>query len=753
MMADGCNAKRSGERFQNSPSKCHILQQLIHAVWSLFLVKRLMVIACLHLLASESLLTQVRLPRESNQLAYIVNKYFIGYLSTQFSDYPNPSHNALDYSRCALLQAPPGQHQPLTCRRLRLAVLDYARPWRLRTPLLITTLMCSLFWLSVLRKRAPLGLAPVVTNASAVLHHDGQTCVIRALVDTEWEASPEPLKCHQATPNWLSVSNDTVHVTAQARASYGAVSCRITPFVQGADDFEVLDRPAMNNVRDHMTLVSDFFTASCRSGDGRATYTNLHSTIVRKKSVKSLPIAAQPLNVLMVGYDTMSRVSWIHNLAKTHKYFVDVLGGSVMEGYNIVGDGTPQALLPILTGKNEEELPEARRGHEGAQPINGHPWIWKAFKARGYVTQYGEDSTLDGTFTYRMLGFKQQPVDHYMHTFYMRADKDETSRASMCLGSVSRHANMLRYAADFYDVYRDTPKFSFMFHGEYSHGSSTRVQLADDELLEFLQRLQARGDLDNTLLVMMADHGPRFSKHRRSITGKYQERLPYVGVRFPPSFVKKHPAALRNLRDNVVRLTTPYDIHATFEDILAGVPPRSASPPRSRGYSLLQAIPRDRTCSQAGIEPHWCSCMDWQEEAVTSILVRRAAQAFIDSVNNLTQHHRALCQPLRLVRVHRAVSYAAGARLASFAGNVDPDGRVPKWDAKPDIQERLYQLNVETAPGKGLFDMTVTHLLDGDKFTADVKYISRLNAYGSQPDCVASKFPHLRKYCYCFKQK
>ena len=37
-------------------------------------------------------------------------------------------------------------------------------------------------------------------------------------------------------------------------------------------------------------------------------------------------------------------------MPKTYKYFVDSMGGMVLEGYNIVGDGTPQALLPILTG-------------------------------------------------------------------------------------------------------------------------------------------------------------------------------------------------------------------------------------------------------------------------------------------------------------------------------------------------------------------------------------------------------------------
>jgi hypothetical protein len=51
-------------------------------------------------------------------------------------------------------------------------------------------------------------------------------------------------------------------------------------------------------------------------------------------------------------------------------------------GYNIVGDGTPSALLPILTGQTEQQLPEARRGHDGAETVDRFPWIWKKFKGK-----------------------------------------------------------------------------------------------------------------------------------------------------------------------------------------------------------------------------------------------------------------------------------------------------------------------------------------------------------------------------------
>jgi len=64
-----------------------------------------------------------------------------------------------------------------------------------------------------------------------------------------------------------------------------------------------------------------------------------------------------------------------------------IVGATVLRGYNVLGDGTPQALLPILTGRTEQELPEARRGFTAATTVDAHPWIWKQLRDVGYVTQ------------------------------------------------------------------------------------------------------------------------------------------------------------------------------------------------------------------------------------------------------------------------------------------------------------------------------------------------------------------------------
>ena len=74
--------------------------------------------------------------------------------------------------------------------------------------------------------------------------------------------------------------------------------------------------------------------------------------------------------------------------------------------YATVGDGTLQNVLPLFTGKTENELPNVHLNYSNSTFLDGHPFIWKTFKKYGYVTGYAEDSEAIGTFQYRYNGFK-----------------------------------------------------------------------------------------------------------------------------------------------------------------------------------------------------------------------------------------------------------------------------------------------------------------------------------------------------------
>ncbi|PVD18432.1 hypothetical protein C0Q70_20981 [Pomacea canaliculata] len=374
-----------------------------------------------------------------------------------------------------------------------------------------------------------------------------------------------PVNCSQAEEDWVYTINGTFRISKHALRLPGTITCEYIP-LERHGDFSVREGLHVNPMLDGAPLTTDFFMVYCESSTGKR-YLNIHSGVVRNKdvfsrletlgSISSIPMMTPPsthtskqesvplslsliskslaslnLNVFMFGFDSMSRMSWIRLLPRTRRYFLETLGGLELEGYNIVGDGTPAALLPILTGHHEEELPEARRGMPGAQPVDGHPWVWKEFKRHGYVTAYAEDMTNVGTFQFRMLGFKEQPTDHYMRPFYQEAEKMYETNIPYCLGSTPRHLNFMHWFEELFATYTRHPKFFFGFHSELSHNSNFPVQALDEDLVLFLDRLEKSGHLNSTLLILMADHGARFSYIRATTQGKLEERMPYFALRF-----------------------------------------------------------------------------------------------------------------------------------------------------------------------------------------------------------------------------
>ena len=65
----------------------------------------------------------------------------------------------------------------------------------------------------------------------------------------------------------------------------------------------------------------------------------------------------------------------------------------------------------------------------------------------------------------------------------------------------------------------------------------------------------------------------------------------------------------------------------------------------------------------------------------------------------------------------------------------------------------IYEIVLETEPSGALFEATALARFN-DIFEITNVYvsdgaISRINSYRDQPECVAKRFPHLKKYCFC----
>lgn len=472
----------------------------------------------------------------------------------------------------------------------------------------------------------------------------------------------------------------------------------------------------------------------------------------KKLKSRQLPDHAMKLNVLMFGLDSMSRLHYIRKLPKTYKYLTEVLKANVLKGYNIVGDGTPQALIPILTGYTELELPETRKRMSNANFVNIYPFVWKNFSSSGYVTAYGEDSPYTGTFTYRLKGFGETPTDHYMRPFYIESENVLKEHPKLCFGNKPRHTVMLDWLRHFYDAYPDVPKFAFAFHGELSHDDYNLVGYADSDIERFLKDLHSGGILNDTLLIIMSDHGHRFANIRETQQGKQEERLPFFSVVVPPWLQNKYPNFVQNLQMNQNRLVTPFDIHATFMTLLYPEDVPIEGDLSSRSISLFSRIPQVRTCTMASIEPHWCACLSWAKVSMEDPITKQVAKAVIDYINSLTEFKRDVCEVLLLKEIMRIEKLQPNKALLKFRKNADKDGFVGEFTDDTKLTEIIYQIQLRAFPSDAIYEASVKHNTIKNTFLVKENEISRVNMYANQEHCVHDTYPNLRKYCYCKKQ-
>lgn len=311
---------------------------------------------------------------------------------------------------------------------------------------------------------------------------------------------------------------------------------------------------------------------------------------------------------------------------------------------------------------------------------------------------------------------------------------------------------MLDYTVDFLQKYNGTnPTFGFSFHAELSHDSINLIGVADEDITYWLKKLLKSNLLSNTLLIMMSDHGNRFMETRNSLNGKMEERLPFFSFVFPDKFKKKFPVQYRNFQSNLNSLVTPFDVHETLLDLL--FLQRYENHKRSnniRAISLFTKIPDHRSCADAYIEPHWCSCSPWHElNDTTSEEVLLAANAVIDTINKFTLESREICEILRLKEVVWSAKLIPQKSLLNFKSNKDTDGFLADLSADTKLTHEIYQIKLITSPSQAIYESSVLFDFVNNIFRVKISDISRINMYGSQANCIYDKNPELRKFCYC----
>lgn len=432
-------------------------------------------------------------------------------------------------------------------------------------------------------------------------------------------------------------------------------------------------------------------------------------------------------SVLLIGIDSVSRI----NLQLTMPQLYEYLGAQhwfEMQGYNKMGDNTFPNLMAVLTGFNKSyAISRCRPDEVGG--LDACPFIWKAFKDKGYTTAFAEDWSPFSTFDYLIKGFRDPPTDVYARPLVLAVEKElnATYDSGMphCLGRRLASEYVYDLAVEFTRVNRNRTFFGMFWTNTFSHNNFALPSSMDARMVTYMRTLDRNGVMDNTIVIFFSDHGSRFGPLRRLSSGFLEERLPFMFIRLPRWIREKYPHFVKSLEVNRNRLTSPYDIYATFRHILElDKEPEKLPRPNScpSCHSIFEEVDWSRSCHQAGIEDHWCGCDSFKPVSKTDATAKSIAQQLVQAINGFLAEKKGAkkCQKLKL-------KYVSSVQRRSNSS--------------------AYLVQFYTSPGGAFFEATADWDADSKNVSVSVPSISRLESYASQSQCTSVK--EAKKFCIC----
>lgn len=353
---------------------------------------------------------------------------------------------------------------------------------------------------------------------------------------------------------------------------------------------------------------------------------------------------------------------------------------------------------------------------------------------------------ISGIFRSKTKGFVAPPTDYYLNPIVSELEQylssNEWGTYPQCLSGWRRFDLLINYIRKLYSTFTQANYFSFLWARTITNDFFNAPTLIDEDIGNLLLEWERVGILNNTVIILTSSHGLSYGPFRRTYQGMMEERQPLLSIVVPKWFKHAYSAAFENLKWNSHMLTTPFDLHATLLDIRN--PFRLTNEEVSkkstdlldldnipREISLFSRIPPERTCENAAIAPHWCTCHLNVQVPTNSEKVTKAARYTVRLINDIIKPF-SQCRPLFL----NSISVA----------NVGVTNKKTLRENSIDDYLTDITIRIQTKPGFAEFESSV-------RFTgSDLKLIGRItrvNMFTDNSFCISD---NLRKpFCYCFR--
>jgi len=285
--------------------------------------------------------------------------------------------------------------------------------------------------------------------------------------------------------------------------------------------------------------------------------------------------------------------------------------------------------------------------------VDASPWLFDVAKRLGFVTAFGEEFCFEGSPWVVQNNVFPLEADFMLHRAHCRLAERFLTRNNRrsfgppkrtdpelfkfstlndsrgaCIDGHSGPAKariLLDPIEQMWDQYRDQPKFAFLnsaaahLYSESWEETISTAEAFDDSLHQFLSEFFTREDMDDTIVVVRADHGLQDGPMLEEYSTQVEVFRPFTEVVVPEHF---RGLSLEALWKNQARLVSGYDLYRTLTTamIAGGTDTGAALPPWAVDL-FAEEVPTTRSCWEArlpqdncrrdsltlGLEAHMCN--------------------------------------------------------------------------------------------------------------------------------------------------
>eukprot|EP01127_Copromyxa_protea_P018988 TRINITY_DN6082_c0_g1_i1.p1 TRINITY_DN6082_c0_g1~~TRINITY_DN6082_c0_g1_i1.p1 ORF type:complete len:616 (+),score=98.22 TRINITY_DN6082_c0_g1_i1:78-1925(+) len=391
------------------------------------------------------------------------------------------------------------------------------------------------------------------------------------------------------------------------------------------------------------------------------------------------------LNVMIVLLDNVGRYQYQRMYKKTQEFLASLEYSTVFdfEAFHASGTNSLPNKLILWAGTCWERSCKSSVLQESMNSkfYNGEkhditeamklPWLFKLFSEKGYVNYHAEEAAGikrkgDTYGNSSILNFFADiPREDFIHEIFpghaFNFGSSSCTRHT-CPGTVfsstepfaACNVDRLTFQTifddmtNFWNTYEEYPKFagvSLTFdHQAQPQGSAC----LDYGVVEFLEGLKNQDMFENTVVVLVSDHGSKVGQYFTTPSGIKENMLPLLNIIAPNWLVDDHPDLFELLAENQKKLITHFDLYYTLRQ-LADFPNLSRPKELSEinyAYSLFDSIPDTRDCDEAGIPRIYCICGSWQSVQEEEEEVQLALALVIEKLNEEIKPDSAYCKPV-----------------------------------------------------------------------------------------------------------